>query len=156
MMRGGKIFLIVGGRGTGKTTYLENLLPNDSTICELFVTERYKNFKKRVRFDDLKLSNCVNTKIIIEDATQIVMGGGTLRLRQIMVGCKQMGSDVFMVFHSVNFIPPFVYALFDYMVLFASDPVKLTNKTAPYYDAISAVQKKRGKQYAPIGFISQV
>lgn len=156
-MRGGKVFLVVGGRGTGKTTFLENSLPpTGSIVVEMFKTDRYAAFGDRRNFDKLKISECVNKKIILEDATQLILGGSSLQVRKLVVSSKQLGSDIYIVFHSVNFIPPFIWAMFDYIILFKSEPVKMSAKTAPYLSKIQQLQRKRGELYKPLGVIEQI
>lgn len=157
MNRTSKIILIVGGRGTGKTTYLENLCPQNSTVVELFITDRYTGGNyTRIMYDKLKLSDCINTTLILEDATQITAANSTRFLKQIVVSSKQLGSDVFLVFHSVNFIPVFLLAMFDYMVIFDSEPAGKKPALLPYADKINAVLKRKHKRFKPCGVIENL
>lgn len=158
-MRTNKIILIVGGRGTGKTTYLEKHVPTAAVVVEYFKTDRYKDFERRQTYDNFKLSEAVNRPVILEDATQLIVGGGGLKLRRLAVSCKQIGSDVYIVFHSVNFIPPFLVALFDYMILFRSEQPRNSVKLAAFIDDINKIlQKKQPKtrQFEPLGVVKQV
>lgn len=158
-MRQAQIILIVGGRGTGKTTYIENLLAakkENSLIVEMFETDRYKGFPNRAVFDSLKLTDCVNKRVVIEDATQYITAGGSKFLRQIVVSSKQLGSDVFIVFHSCNFIPPFLLAMFNYLILFPCEPVRKTAALMPYLPKIEAAQKRKAPKYKPIAMITAV
>lgn len=156
-MRRSKVVVIVGGRGTGKTTYLENLCPKDSTVVEMFVTDRYQGKGyKRIMWDKLRLADCVNTTLIIEDATQICAANATRRVKQIIVSSKQLGSDIFLVFHSVNFIPVFIVAMFDYMVLFDSEPARKKTALAPYADKINAILKRKHKPFSPCGVLTNL
>lgn len=155
--RKAKIVLIVGGRGTGKTTYLEKLCPKNSTVVELFVTDRYQGHDyKRIAYDNLKLSDCVNTTLIIEDATQICAANSTRQVKQIIVSSKQLGSDVFIVFHSVNFVPIFILAMFDFMVLFDSEPAGKKPALQPYADKINSILRRKHKQYNPAGVLENL
>jgi len=155
--RKAKIVLVIGGRGTGKTTYLETLCPKDSTVVELFVTDRYAGGEyKRIAYDKLTLKDCVNTTLIIEDATQICAANSTRQVKQIIVSSKQLGSDVFIVFHSVNFIPVFILAMFDYMVLFDSEPAGKKPALQPYADKINAILRRKHKQYKPAGVLENL
>ena len=158
-MRTNKIVILAGGRGTGKTTYLENHLPTNAAVVEFFRTARYENFDLRCTYDKLKLSQLVNRPVILEDATQLIIGGGTLKLRRLAVSCKQMGCDVWIVFHSVNFVPPMLWALFDYLILWRSEPPRMAAKLAPYFDKISQILKRKppkNKQFQPLGVIESV
>lgn len=156
-MRGGKVFLIVGGRGSGKTTWIEtHVPPAAAVVVEMFVVaDRYRGFDRRRRFDDLKISECVNRRIILEDATQLIMGGASLRVRKLVVSSKQIGSDIFIVFHSLNVVPPFLLAMFDYIVLFKSEPPTAA-KLAPYLPKIQQLMKLKKKKYEPLGVIEQL
>lgn len=155
--RKAKIVLIVGGRGTGKTTYLERICPKNSTVVELFITDRYNgNEYRRIAYDKLTLKDCVNTTLIIEDATQICAANSTRQVKQIIVSSKQLGSDVFIVFHSVNFIPVFVLAMFDYLVLFDSEPAGKKPALQPYAEKINAVLRRKHKQFCPCGVVENL
>lgn len=157
--RTNKIVLVVGGRGTGKTTYLENHVPHRAVVVEYFKTDRYKDFEHRANYDNFKLQEAVNRPVILEDATQLIIGGGGLKLRRLAVSCKQLGSDVFIVFHSTNFVPPFLYALFDYMILWRSEAPKKSAKLAAYYDEICKILSKKPpkkNQWRPLGVVRQV
>lgn len=155
-MRNSKIVLIIGGRGTGKTTYLENLLAGKGLICELFVTDRYKGFKTRKRYEEIKLSDCVNTTIVLEDATQLLAATSTKFLKQLIVSSKQLGSDVFCVFHSVNFVPVFLLAMFDYIVFFPSEQPQNKYALAAYREEIIKILRKKGKKYKPLGVLQNI
>ena len=155
--RKAKIVLIIGGRGTGKTTYLERICPPSSTVVELFVTDRYQGGEyRRIMWDKLKLSDCINTTLIIEDATQICAANSTRQVKQIIVSSKQLGSDVFIVFHSVNYIPPFVLAMFDFLVLFDSEPAGKKPALQPYADKINAVLRRKHKPFTPCGVVENL
>lgn len=159
MERTNKIILVVGGRGTGKTTYLENHVPARAVVVEYFKTDRYKNFDHRTNYDNFRLKEAVNRPVILEDATQLIIGGGSLKLRRLAVSCKQLGSDVYIVFHSVNFVPPFLWALFDFMILWRSEAPKKSAKLAAYYDEILRIQAKKlpkKNQWKPLGVLSQI
>lgn len=155
--RKAKIVLIIGGRGTGKTTYLEKLCPKNSTIVELFITDRYQGGSyRRIAYDNLTLKECVNTTLVIEDATQICAANSTRQVKQIIVSSKQLGSDVFLVFHSVNFVPVFVLAMFDYMVLFDSEPAGKKTALAPYAGKINTILHRKHKPFTPCGVLENL
>lgn len=156
-MRKAKIVLVVGGRGTGKTTYLEKLCPASSTVVELFITDRYEGSDyKRIMFDNLKLSDCINTTLIIEDATQICAANSTRFIKQIIVSSKQMGSDIYLVFHSPNFIPVFILAMFDYMVIFDCEPAGKKPALSPYADKINAILQRKHKPFEACGVLQNL
>lgn len=154
--RKSKIVLVIGGRGTGKTTYLENLLNKNAVVVELFKTDRYNGFKVRKTYEGLRLSDCVNTTVVMEDSTQILAATSTKFLKQLIVSSKQLGSDVWCVFHSINFVPVFLLAMFDYIVFF---PSEMPNKKAAleaYRAKICKILTKKVRKYRPLGVLENV
>lgn len=151
-MREAKIFVIVGGRGSGKTYFLENnlnLLKNKTIVIELFFTDRYKNFKK-ILFQDFLNSNIENYKnlnLIIDDASQLVNSQPIELIKKIIISSKQLNTDVFFCFHSFNFIPNFLYYLTDYYIIFKTNDNEINLKNTPLKDEIikkiNSVKKKK-------------
>lgn len=151
-MREAKIFVIVGGRGSGKTYFLENnlnLLKHKTIVIELFFTDRYKNFKK-ILFQDFLNSNIENYKnlnLIIDDASQLVNSQPIELIKKIIISSKQLNTDVFFCFHSFNFIPNFLYYLTDYYIIFKTNDNEINLKNTPLKDEIikkiNSVKKKK-------------
>lgn len=147
-MRGGKVFLIIGGRGSGKTTYLEKTLPKRKTVVlQLFFDDRYKGFP-RIKYEDLKInSDIFNKKIVIEDATQLIASNATKLIKQIIVSSKQMGSDIYLIFHSFNVVPPLFWQLFDYCIVFDASKAHFTPFLLEYSEIITKIQSRKTKKY---------
>lgn len=155
-MRNGKVFIIVGARGTGKTTYLEQALKgkNNVVVFQLFIDERYKGHEKRL-YQDFKIDNTlVNKRIVIEDATQLIGCNPKNDIRKIVVSSKQIGSDVFFIFHSFNVVPPYLWQLFDYCIVFPVAAPKKTAGFSEYYEIGLKISKKKAKKYKPLGVFS--
>lgn len=141
MNRDAKIILIVGGRGSGKTYFLEHHLRKDDTIVvEYFKTERWKGYKK-VFFSDV-LSGKINIKelgnsvIVFEDATSYISSNMANYMRRLIVNSKQVGSDVILVFHSINIIPPFLWYLVNNIILFNCAKPRETATNSDYFAEI--------------------
>ena len=136
-----QIFVIVGGRGTGKTYYLENTLREyDTVVFELVKTNRWQGFTKCF-YDDyeqgkINFKDIANKKIVFEDATSYINSNMKNTLKQLIVFSKQIGCDVFLVFHSINMIPPFLWLLFNYIILFKCPKPRQTALNADYFAEI--------------------
>lgn len=152
MKRNSKVILIIGGRGTGKTTYLEKLVENkdNAVIFQLMLDNRYKGKTKLLYQDFTICRGLCNKTIVIEDATQLIGSNPKNDIRKIVVSSKQMGSDVIFVFHSFNVVPPYLWQLFDFCVIFPCAEVKKTAGLTEYYDEICKIQRKKPVKYRPL------
>lgn len=140
-MREAKVVLIIGGRGCGKTFLLENTLnKNDTIVIELYKTERWDGYDKiffnDIAKDDFDYKILANKNVVFEDATSYLASNLQNKIKQILIFSKQLGSDVFIVFHSVNVVPPFMWYLFNAIVLFRSSKPKFTKSIADFYDEL--------------------
>lgn len=151
-MRNSKVVLIIGGRGTGKTTYIEKLIrqkPN-AVIFQLMLDNRYVGHAKMLYQDFTICRALCNKIIVIEDATQLIGSNPKNDIRKIVVSSKQMGSDVIFAFHSFNVVPPYLWQLFDDCIVFPCAAVKKTTGLAEYYDEIYKIQRKKPVKYKPL------
>lgn len=143
-MREAKVFIIVGGRGSGKTYFLENRLPaGRSIVVELYKTERWQGYDK-IFFEDLinkkvNYKQLANKAVIFEDATSYISSNMTNEMKRLIVFSKQLGSDVYIVFHSINIVPPFLWYLWNYIILFKCAKPK---RTAAIVDNYSEILQK--------------
>lgn len=150
-MREPKVFLVIGGRGSGKTTFLEQRLSKQKTVViELYKTARWDGFKKFF-FDDVvngkvSLKSLANSAIVFEDATSCISPNMKNSLRQLIVYSKQLGSDVYVVFHSVNVVPAFLWNMWNYLVLMKKTPKpKLKSYYEDDFPAITSAWNKLNK-----------
>ena len=153
-MRDAKVFCIVGGRGTGKTYFLEQTLSRSNTVVfELVKTNRWPDYEKKFYQDfeagRINYKEIANKKIVFEDATSYVNSNMKNSLKQLIVYSKQLGSDVFVVFHSINIIPPFMWNMMNYIELFNCVKPRETAINADYYPEIMRKWEKlqKGKRY---------
>ena len=153
-MREAKVFLIIGGRGTGKTYFLEHQLrPSNTLIIELVKTERWQGFDK-VFYDDFEsgkvnYKHIANKKIVFEDATSYINSNMKTDLKRLIVNSKQLGCDVYIILHSLNIVPPFMFNLFNYIIMFKCAKPRQTAQNYDYYAEIMQKWTKleRGKRY---------
>lgn len=139
--REAKILLVIGGRGSGKTYFLEHRCRKDDTIViEYFKTERWKGYKKYF-FNDLQsgkvsIKELGNSTIVFEDATAYISSNMANYMKRLIVNSKQVGSDVIIVFHSLNIVPPFLWYLINNIVLFNCAKPKENAQNTDYYNEI--------------------
>lgn len=149
-MREPKIFVIVGGRGSGKTYFLENLLkPANTIVFELAKTARWQGFTKYF-FEDyltgkVTMKDIANKKIVFEDATSYISSNMRNTLKTLTVYSKQCGCDVYLIFHSINIIPPFLWNLVNYIIMFKCAAPRETALNADYFPEIHAKWKELQK-----------
>ena len=154
MQREPKIFVVIGGRGTGKTYFLEHLLhPGNTLVIELVKTNRWQGYQK-VFYDDfetgsLSYKDIANKKIVFEDATSYISSNMKNDLKKLIINSKQLGCDVYIVLHSLNIIPPFLYNLLNYIILFRCAKPRQNAHNYDYYAEIMTKWKKleRSKPY---------
>lgn len=147
-MRNAQVFVIVGGRGSGKTTFLERTLKKEkAVIIELVKTDRYNGFTDRYFYEDIEsgfinMKKLANKQIVFEDATSYINSNMKNSLKKLIVFSKQIGSDVFVVFHSINIIPPFLWNLFNYLIIFKCPEPHQTAANKEYFKDIQKICKK--------------
>lgn len=153
-MRDPKIFCIVGGRGSGKTYFLEQTLKRSETLVfELVKTNRWSGYDKCFYEDfeagKIDYKQIANKRIVFEDATSYVNSNMKNTLKKLIVFSKQVGSDVYIVFHSVNIIPPFLWNMVNFIILFRCVKPRQTALNADYYPEILQKWQKleRAKPY---------
>lgn len=149
-MREPKVFCIVGGRGSGKTYFLEHALkPGNTFVFELVKTNRWNGYTKGFYEDyeagKITMKDIANKKIVFEDATSYVSSNMKSTLKKLIVYSKQCGSDVYIVFHSINIIPPFLWNLVNYIILFKCAKPRQTSLNFDYYAEIMQKWNKLNK-----------
>lgn len=136
-----KLINIAGQPGAGKTHYIKNkVLPHiNNNLCILDTNNEYPefplmtkivnkgkyrinpaNFNSDYGFDDF-LNDCralTNFILIIEDATIFLDGTSrTENFKSLLIGRRHKNLNIFLLFHSINRIPPFAYEMQDYMIV---------------------------------------
>jgi ABC-type multidrug transport system ATPase subunit len=120
----GKAFLIVGGTGSGKTTFTKKALakvhPNARFIYD--VNNEYKEFfdYPLKDFDEFIYiaSTLKNAFIVFEEATIFLNNKSSNKiLIDILVRKRHTNNTIFLVFHSLRSIPRYVFDLSNILVL---------------------------------------
>ena len=162
-MRDPKIFIIIGGRGSGKTYFLEHLLnPSNTVVFELAKTDRWQGFTKYF-FEDyltgkVNIKDIANKKVVFEDATSYISSNMKNTLKTLTVYSKQVGSDVYLIFHSINIVPPFLWNLVNYIVMFKCARPRENSLNADYYGEILQKWNKleKAKPYTYYEIVTQI
>lgn len=153
-MREAKVIIVVGGRGSGKTYLLENTLKKSETVViELAKTDRWEGYKKiyfrEIASENFDYKKIANKSIVFEDATAYLSSNLGNKMKEILIFSKQLGSDIFIVFHSINVIPVFMWYLFNAICLFTSSKPRQTATNKEYFDKILEAWSKckNGEKY---------
>jgi GTPase SAR1 family protein len=138
------VFIIVGGRGTGKTTYVKELVKASShrrkLVVDTFKNDHYSDymplqpqdfarfsslfgnlhFSSSDIYDYLQYINqgVYNSLVIFEDCLKYINTNPQPEVRSIVLDSKQKGNDVIFVYHSFSQVPPKLATWADYFVIF--------------------------------------
>lgn len=122
-MQDGKVIVVVGGKGTGKTTWLRNAVkpvhPDALLIHDVGNNFRDIYNKPQIPFKDFnrvctQVSNCV---VIYEEASIFVRHTAPTDLTDFLVGARQRCNTVYLVFHSHRLVPYHVLDLTDILII---------------------------------------
>lgn len=131
--KGGKAFIIVGGTGAGKTTFIKKCLDkiHPEAIHLYDVNNEYGSYYNRPLLpfekfceESQRLREAV---IIFEEATIFLNNrGSNEKLTDMLVRKRHTGNTYFLVFHSLRAIPKYILNLCNFVVLHkTSDPVSI-------------------------------
>jgi len=135
--------VIVGGRGTGKTTYLKDKIQKASKLPKTVVIDTFphpsysefqqipgeklrilKKGKKRVvgsnTEENIKLVDkyLTNSLLVFEDCTKYIKSNLQDSVRNLLIDSKQKNLDIILMYHSLGQVPPDIFRLSDFIVLF--------------------------------------
>lgn len=125
-----KAHIVCGMTDTGKSYYIKNQIrnvPNKQSLYIYDINNEYKEFfdYELIDFEDFAY-NCTllsNAIIVLEEAT--IFLDGRLKCDQyiqtVLTRKKHTKNYIFLVFHSVAQIPPYVYQLCNYITLFKTN-----------------------------------
>lgn len=127
----GKAFLIVGGTGRGKTSFVARCLSKvNKTAIALYDVNNETAYKPYTLAGDLptieafteKTTRLRDAVIVYEEATIFFSNrGNNDSLREILVRKRHTNNTIFLVFHSLRNIPRYVYDLCNFVVLFKTN-----------------------------------
>lgn len=123
MLVGGKAFIIVGATGSGKSTFVKNLIaPVD--VNRLFVYDVNREYFPAEPLPDIdefltEVSRVTESVLIFEEATVFFSNrGNDKRMRSLLVGKRHARNVVILLFHSIRSIPFYIFDLCNYVVVF--------------------------------------
>lgn len=146
-MFGGKAILVIGGTGSGKTTWIKKNIVSQVDATRLLVNDvnaEYTEYglaeinpEEPEQFARLV---SVSTEIVavFEEATIFYSTRGNDQLmRKILVGKRHRNNVIVLVFHSIRAIPHYIFDLINYVVLFrtADDEQLVADRYPMLYNA---------------------
>lgn len=161
----GKAGIIVGARGSGKTTTAKELVRMVHADARIIydVNAEYKDLynKPLLSFVDFtkKLDTIKNGVILIEEATIFLDNrGNNFDIREALVKARHNNNTFLFVFHSLRAIPVYIFNLCDYIFLHkTNDSVEILSKfdnpkLVQYFERIKNAAwnvNDQGKRYSP-------
>lgn len=162
----GKAILVVGARGTGKTTTCRRLLSKAHPEARLVldVNGEYKDLFPRdpIPFKDFgRLAvNVKNAVILIEESTIFLSSRGyDGDITELLVKARHSNNTIIFVYHSLRAIPQYIYNLSNVIILHKTgdnvDDIKerfSDPKLIEVFKEVSALpwnQTPEGKRFSP-------
>jgi hypothetical protein len=126
------LFLIIGMTGQGKSTFVKNHAIKDKRCFVFDVNNEYQYLPMDEKapqaryFGDYKyfLQLCkakTKTNIIFEEATGFLKGAQGKDIRSLIIAKRHTQNNYFFIFHSVQSVPPDIYLLANYVILFKTN-----------------------------------
>lgn len=163
-------YLVIGAPGTGKSPFVRKLIGDDKRCYIFDVANEYGTRVKyagqtpmrlsnnpkdlRSRMDKLDVKNFIagcetkkDTICVFEEATGFFQGKMGLETTRLIVNRYHTGNNYVFIFHSINSVPPRIYEMANYVVLFkTTDQVDTVyrkfNRLGVYFNEL---------QQAPLG-----
>src|SRR6478735_11307612 len=120
----GKVGLIVGQRGTGKTTKVKQIIKpvHKDALLLHDVGGQYKDIYNKPLLDFDKFTNlCTkmsNGVFVFEEATIFLRHTPAKDVVDFLVKSRYRQNTVLFVFHSLRSVPRYIYDLSDFIILF--------------------------------------
>lgn len=161
----GKVILIVGARGMGKTTTVKKLLSRvhaDARVV-LDVNGEYKDLynKPFIGFEEFakKLVKTKHAFIVVEEATVSLSNRSYSKdMADVLVRARHADNTIVLVYHSIRQIPTYIFPLANMVILHKTgdgpeiigklDNDKLATAWKKIKDA-PMLKNKEGKEYSP-------
>jgi len=121
--------IIVGRTGTGKTTYIKEMLkkvPNKQSLFIYDVNNEYANFfpYPLIGIDDFmeKTQFMQHGIFVLEEATIYLNNRSSNEyLTELMVRKRHTCNTIILVFHSMRSVPRYIYELSNYITIFKTN-----------------------------------
>lgn len=144
----GKCITVIAATGQGKTTFVKNMIKGNrcfvfdvngeyEELCNDTTQPRSKYFGSNKEFMKMASNKHGGTICVFEEATGFLVGAMQKDVREFIIAKRhpvgQGGRNIVFLFHTIGSVPPFIFDMSDYIVLF---------KTG---DDVGTVKKKRLK-----------
>jgi len=151
MLTGGKAIIIVGATGSGKSTFVKELItPVDVNRLHIYdVNREYFPDEPLSDFDQFLITatKLDESVIIFEEATIFFSNrGNDKRMRQLLVGKRHARNIIILLFHSIRAIPYYIFDLVNFVVLFNTNDEEPIVKEK-YELLLPAYQATHGKKF---------
>ena len=120
--------IIVGATGTGKTTYIKNMIKRVNKNA-LFIYDVNKEYASYFPYPFVDFETFIESAsrvhkgvIVIEEATIFLSNRSSSDyLKSILVRKRHTGTFVILVFHSMRSVPRYIYELANYITIFKTN-----------------------------------
>lgn len=126
-----KAHIIVGMTGTGKSEYIKKMLRKIPEKKALYIFDYQNEYQEFINyglipFEDFAYNATMirNGVIVYEEATIFLTSHGSQTDRyvnEVLVSKRHTNNYVFLIFHSVAEIPPYIYRKCNYITLFKTN-----------------------------------
>lgn len=155
----GACIIIVGARGSGKSTTFKNHLKkvNKNAILLFDVNKEHTEFynKPFVDFDTFteKATRVENAVIGIEEATIYLSNRGqNFDVKKFLVKARHNGNTVFLVYHSFRSIPLYIFDLCDFIIIHkTNDTPDLVESRFQHADMLTAFNEIKNAAWIDSG-----
>lgn len=152
MDRKGKVWVIVGARGYGKSTFTKNATRrvHDTRFrCYDVNGEYFGDDEALPDMDDFleEMNGLTDMCMVFEEGTVFFSNRGTSKpMRKLLVAARHDRNQIFVIFHSIRSLPHYICDLADYVVVFSTnDTEDLVQTRQPRL--LDAWKKVRGIKY---------
>ena len=122
----GKVFIVVGARGNGKSHFVKRTTQHvhESRFRVYDVQGEYYDYDDDELLPDMdeflqEVLFMRESVIVFEEATVFFSNKGCdKKIKKLLVGARHNKNTVFLLFHSIRSIPLELYELTDYVVIF--------------------------------------
>lgn len=150
------LFLIIGHTGQGKTTLVKRLIKNRKAFI-FDVNNEYQGFSNRDTALNIKgfterVSLLTGFNIVYEDATGFLRGKQSAEFMRQIVRKRHTRNNFFILFHSINRIPPELMELANFIILFkTNDNAEIVDKKFRNEKLLKAFYKvKTNPDFKPV------
>lgn len=120
-MKQGWACIVIGGTGSGKSTFIKKMIADDKSAIIYDINNEYYDDSILPDIKTFTTLACEqrNTTIVFEEAT-IFFNSITQneKLKDLLVRKRHTGNRIYLVFHSIRSVPPYIFNLVNYVFLF--------------------------------------